>query len=42
MIALLTDYDRWRFATLKPFGDPTVSGDWEIYDTPQIEVLGKY
>ncbi|KAK7756768.1 hypothetical protein SLS62_001211 [Diatrype stigma] len=33
---------RWRFATLKPFGDPVVSEDWEIYDTPEIQVLGKY
>ena len=45
----LTDYlanghyfDRWRFAALRPFGDPTVSEDWNIYKTPQISVLGHY
>ncbi|OTB06028.1 hypothetical protein M426DRAFT_319392 [Hypoxylon sp. CI-4A] len=32
----------WRFATLKPFGDPAVSEDWDIYETPQITVLGHY
>ncbi|KAI0895255.1 subtilisin-like protein [Annulohypoxylon nitens] len=32
----------WRFATLRPFGDPTVSEDWSIYKTPQITVLGHY
>ncbi|KAI1466675.1 subtilisin-like protein [Daldinia caldariorum] len=32
----------WRFATLRPFGDPTVSEDWDIWKTPQITVLGHY
>ncbi|KAI1107937.1 subtilisin-like protein [Jackrogersella minutella] len=32
----------WRFATLRPFGDPTVSEDWNIFKTPQITVLGHY
>ncbi|KAI1383391.1 subtilisin-like protein [Hypoxylon trugodes] len=32
----------WRYATLRPFGDPTVSEDWDIYKTPQISVLGHY
>ncbi|KAI1456396.1 subtilisin-like protein [Annulohypoxylon moriforme] len=32
----------WRFATLRPFGDPTVSEDWSIFKTPQITVLGHY
>ncbi|KAI1780173.1 subtilisin-like protein [Hypoxylon cercidicola] len=32
----------WRFATLRPFGHPEVSEDWEIFQTPQITVLGHY
>ncbi|KAI0381948.1 subtilisin-like protein [Hypomontagnella monticulosa] len=32
----------WRFAALRPFGDPTVSADWDIYKTPEISVLGHY
>ncbi|KAI0886407.1 subtilisin-like protein [Annulohypoxylon maeteangense] len=32
----------WRFATLRPFGDPTVSEDWNIFKVPQITVLGHY
>ncbi|KAK6954263.1 hypothetical protein Daesc_004230, partial [Daldinia eschscholtzii] len=32
----------WRFATLRPFGDPTVSEDWDIFKTPEISVLGHY
>ncbi|KAI4864775.1 subtilisin-like protein [Hypoxylon rubiginosum] len=32
----------WRFATLRPFGDPAVSEDWDIFKTPQITVLGHY
>ncbi|OTA64812.1 subtilisin-like protein [Hypoxylon sp. EC38] len=32
----------WRFAALRPFGDPTVSEDWNVYKTPQITVLGHY
>ncbi|KAI1659841.1 subtilisin-like protein [Daldinia decipiens] len=32
----------WRFATLRPFGDPTVSEDWSIFKTPEISVLGHY
>ncbi|KAF3061843.1 Minor extracellular protease vpr [Daldinia childiae] len=32
----------WRFATLKPLGDPTVSEDWDIFKTPEISVRGHY
>ncbi|KAI1078706.1 subtilisin-like protein [Whalleya microplaca] len=32
----------WRFATLRPFGDPAISEDWDIYKTPEITVLGHY
>ncbi|KAI8961391.1 hypothetical protein F5Y11DRAFT_348545 [Daldinia sp. FL1419] len=32
----------WRFATPRPFGDPTVSEDWDIFNTPEISVLGHY
>ncbi|KAH8885911.1 subtilase [Thozetella sp. PMI_491] len=28
-----------RIAALKPFGDPTHADNWDIWDTPQIEVL---
>lgn len=31
-----------RFATLNPFGDPASAGDWSVFQTPQIQVLGKY
>ncbi|KAG9251869.1 subtilase [Emericellopsis atlantica] len=31
-----------RFATLKPFGDPYAANNWAVYQTPQIEVTGKY
>ncbi|KAJ0108571.1 hypothetical protein J7T55_015005 [Diaporthe amygdali] len=31
-----------RFATLRPFGDPSVSDGWNIFQTPQIQVTGKY
>ncbi|KAG8165902.1 hypothetical protein KVR01_004454 [Diaporthe batatas] len=31
-----------RFATLRPFGDPTVSDGWDIFKTPDIQVTGKY
>ncbi|KAI1451585.1 subtilisin-like protein [Annulohypoxylon moriforme] len=32
------DY-RFRIATLRPFGDPQVSYDWDIWETPKIAVL---
>ncbi|KAI0135175.1 subtilisin-like protein [Daldinia grandis] len=32
----------WRFATLRPFGEPTVSEDWDIFKTPEISVRGHY
>ncbi|KAL0944808.1 serine endopeptidase [Colletotrichum truncatum] len=31
-----------RFATLKPFGNPKASDNWEVFKTPQIQVTGKY
>ncbi|KAH0425149.1 subtilase [Colletotrichum camelliae] len=31
-----------RFATLKPFGNPQASDNWDIFQTPQIQVTGKY
>ncbi|KAF7557601.1 hypothetical protein G7Z17_g526 [Cylindrodendrum hubeiense] len=31
-----------RFATLRPFGNPRLSKNWNIFKTPEIEVLGKY
>ncbi|KAF4468071.1 serine endopeptidase [Fusarium albosuccineum] len=31
-----------RFASLKPFGNPQESDDWDIFKTPEIAVLGKY
>lgn len=31
-----------RFAVLKPFGDPSRSDNWDVYQPPQIQVLGKY
>lgn len=31
-----------RFASLKPFGDPYAANNWAVYQTPQIEVKGKY
>ncbi|KAI8965200.1 subtilisin-like protein [Daldinia sp. FL1419] len=30
---------RFRIATLRPFGDPQVSYDWDIWETPKITVL---
>ncbi|OBR09402.1 Subtilase [Colletotrichum higginsianum IMI 349063] len=30
---------KWRIAALKPFGNPKASDNWEIYETPLIEVL---
>ncbi|KZL64377.1 minor extracellular protease vpr [Colletotrichum incanum] len=30
---------KWRIAALKPFGNPKASDNWEIYETPVIEVL---
>ncbi|KAJ0287484.1 hypothetical protein CBS470a_005328 [Colletotrichum nupharicola] len=31
-----------RFATLKPFGNPQASDNWDIFQTPQIQVTGRY
>ena len=31
-----------RFATLRPFGDPSVTEGWDIFATPEIQVTGKY
>ncbi|OTA54818.1 subtilase [Hypoxylon sp. EC38] len=30
---------RFRIATLRPFGDPQVSYDWDIWETPKVTVL---
>ncbi|KAK1993346.1 subtilase [Colletotrichum falcatum] len=30
---------RWRIAALKPFGNPKASDNWDIFETPEIEVL---
>lgn len=27
-----------RVAALKPFGDPKVSGDWDIWDAPEVTI----
>ncbi|KAF6809557.1 subtilase [Colletotrichum sojae] len=32
----------FRFAALRPFGNPTHADNWDVYKTPQIEVLGQY
>ncbi|KAH7316466.1 peptidase S8/S53 domain-containing protein [Stachybotrys elegans] len=31
-----------RFATLKPFGNPKAADNWDVFKTPEIQVLGKY
>ncbi|KAL0933866.1 subtilase [Colletotrichum truncatum] len=31
-----------RFAALRPFGNPEHADNWDVYKTPQIQVLGKY
>ncbi|GJC94506.1 serin endopeptidase [Colletotrichum higginsianum] len=31
-----------RFATLKPFGNPKAADNWDVFQTPQIQVTGKY
>ncbi|CAH0047793.1 unnamed protein product [Clonostachys solani] len=31
-----------RFAALKPFGNPEVSDQWDVFQIPNIEVRGKY
>ncbi|KAK1518253.1 subtilase [Colletotrichum abscissum] len=31
-----------RFATLKPFGNPAAADNWDVFQTPQIQVTGKY
>ncbi|KZL83276.1 serin endopeptidase [Colletotrichum incanum] len=31
-----------RFATLKPFGNPKSADNWDVFQTPQIQVTGKY
>ncbi|KAH7324203.1 putative minor extracellular protease vpr [Stachybotrys elegans] len=28
-----------RFAALRPFGDPKASNNWDVFDTPTVEVL---
>ncbi|KAI0383361.1 subtilisin-like protein [Hypomontagnella monticulosa] len=30
---------RFRIATLRPFGDPQVSYDWDVWETPKVTVL---
>ncbi|TDZ25539.1 Minor extracellular protease vpr [Colletotrichum orbiculare MAFF 240422] len=30
---------KMRIAALKPFGNPTASDNWQVYQTPEIEVL---
>jgi subtilisin family serine protease len=36
----------YRFAVLKPFGNPKIADNWDVYrptkDLPQIEITGKY
>ncbi|KAI2464028.1 subtilisin-like protein [Annulohypoxylon bovei var. microspora] len=32
------DY-KFRIATLRPFGDPQVSYDWDVWETPKVAVL---
>ncbi|KAL3293576.1 subtilase [Colletotrichum asianum] len=31
-----------RFAALRPFGNPTHADNWDVFKTPQIQVLGQY
>ncbi|CRK33114.1 Minor extracellular protease vpr like protein [Verticillium longisporum] len=31
-----------RFATLKPFGNPEASDNWDVFQAPEITVTGKY
>jgi len=31
-----------RFAALKVFGNPKSADNWNVFPTPQIQVLGKY
>jgi hypothetical protein len=31
-----------RFAALKPFGNPEVSDQWDVFQIPNIEIRGKY
>ncbi|KAK2022798.1 subtilase [Colletotrichum zoysiae] len=31
-----------RFASLRPFGDPTHADNWDVYKTPKITITGKY
>lgn len=35
----LTLFDSMRFATLTPFSEPSESGSWDIWKTPQITIL---
>ncbi|KAK1978215.1 subtilase [Colletotrichum cereale] len=30
---------KWRFAALKPFGNPKASDNWDIFESPEIEIL---
>lgn len=31
-----------RFATLKPFGNPEASDNWDVFQAPEITITGKY
>ncbi|KAK1997548.1 subtilase [Colletotrichum falcatum] len=33
---------QFRFAALRPFGDPTHADNWDVYKTPKITITGQY